>query len=162
MGRVVRALIRLSQGPTWCVRSSTALLFSLLRPARFLVFRFAAKGAHAGYVAAQGQNVDVPGAFVSVQGLEIEHVADRWIPEGDAVCPRISLALRAIFRASEALFIFAMEMCAGLARPSSLSLPSRRLMSWALVISVSIRASFCCTSWKDAIGARTGSWIWHS
>ena len=50
------------------------------------------------------------------------------------------------------LLRLAREIWAVVALPSFLSVPSRQQSSCALVISVSISASFFCTNWKEAMG----------
>src|SRR5438034_6573971 len=50
------------------------------------------------------------------------------------------------------LFRLASDTCCGVTFPWSLSRPSCRLRSCALVISVSISASRACCSWKPPIG----------
>src|SRR6266581_4266275 len=75
-----------------------------------------------------------------------------WYSSVMPLAPRISRARRAHSRATQILFLLPIEICAGVARPSSLRRPSRSARSCALVISLAIQTSFSCWIWKAAIG----------
>ena len=60
--------------------------------------------------------------------------------------------MRAVSSAIATLFILAIETCWGRTPGPSLSRPSWRHRSCALVISVTIHTSFRWTSWKPAMG----------
>jgi len=67
--------------------------------------------------------------------------------------PRISRASRGpVERHLHVVHLRHRHLPGGRAWPASLSRPSCRHRSWALVISVIIHTSFCWTSWNDAIG----------
>src|SRR6266849_2385854 len=66
--------------------------------------------------------------------------------------PMMSRASRAVSSAICTLFILAIEICWGRTLPSSFKRPSWSARSWALVISVIIHTSFCCTSGNEPMG----------
>ena len=71
--------------------------------------------------------------------------------------PRMLRASRAMRSASRALLSFPIEIWVGVIRPASLSRPSCRASSCALVISVSMPTSFSWVSWNPPMGR--SNWI---
>ena len=66
--------------------------------------------------------------------------------------PSISRASRAPCRATRTLLRLATETCPKVILPLSLSAPSCTASSRPVEWSVTIRTSFSCTSWREAIG----------
>ncbi len=66
--------------------------------------------------------------------------------------PCISRASRAPSSATRTLLRLAMLTCANVISPASLSWPRRRAISSPSECCVASVVSFCCTSWRAAIG----------